>query len=46
MALGIVTERDIVGAGVGQSCGCEPLKVINTEITVFSVTPCSSADTA
>ena len=24
MALGIVTEqRDIVGAGVGQSCGCE-----------------------
>ena len=23
MALGIVTERDIVGAGVSQSCGCE-----------------------
>ena len=47
MALGILTEqRDIVGAVVGQSCGCEPLKVINTEITVFSVTPCSAANTA
>jgi len=23
MALAILTERDFVGAGVGQSCGCE-----------------------
>jgi len=36
MALAILTEqRDFVGAGV------KLLKVIRTEITVFSVTPCS-----
>ena len=29
-----------------KAVGVKPLKVINTEITVFSVTPCSSADTA
>jgi len=23
MALAVLTERDFVGAGVGQSCGCE-----------------------
>jgi len=23
MALAILTERDFVGAGVGQGCGCE-----------------------
>jgi hypothetical protein len=35
MALAILTERDFVGAGVGQSCGCETVQVISTEITVF-----------
>jgi len=26
VALAILTERDFVGAGVGQSCGCETAK--------------------
>jgi hypothetical protein len=26
MALAILTERDFVSAGVGQSCGCETAK--------------------
>jgi hypothetical protein len=38
MALAILMERDFVVVGV------KLLKVISTEITVFSVTPCSSAD--
>jgi hypothetical protein len=33
-ALVILTERDIVGAGVGQSCRCETAQVI-IEMTVF-----------
>ena len=47
MALAILTEqRDFVGAGVVKAVGVKLLKVISTEITVFSATPCSSADTA
>ena len=43
MALAILTEqRDFVGAGVGQSCRCETAQGDQS----FSVTPCSSADTA
>ena len=42
MALAILTERDFVGAGDGQSCGCETAQGDQ----FFSVTPCSSADTA
>jgi hypothetical protein len=38
VALAILRERDFVGAGVRQSCGCETAQ--------GSVTPCSSADTA
>jgi len=36
MALAVLTEeRDFVGAGVGQSCGCGTAQVSCTEITVF-----------
>jgi len=28
MALAILTERDFVGAGVGQSCGCETAECV------------------
>jgi hypothetical protein len=36
MALAILMEQcDFVGAAVGQSCGCETVQVISTEITVF-----------
>jgi hypothetical protein len=36
MALAILTEqRDYVGAGVSQICGCETVQVIGTEITVL-----------
>jgi hypothetical protein len=35
MTLAILTERDFVGAGIGQSCRCETAQVISTEITVF-----------
>jgi hypothetical protein len=35
MALAILTERDFVGAGIGQSCRCEIAQVISIETTVF-----------
>jgi len=41
MVLAILTERDFVGAGVGQICGCETAQGNQS----FSVTPCSYADT-
>ena len=43
IALAILTEQhDFVGAGVGQTCGCKSAHGDQP----FSVTPCSSADTA
>jgi hypothetical protein len=35
VALEIMMQRDFVGAGVGQSCGCETAQGDSTEITVF-----------
>jgi hypothetical protein len=35
MALAILTERDFVGAGIGQSCRCETAQLISIGITVF-----------
>jgi hypothetical protein len=39
---GLTEQRDFVGEGVGQSHGCETAQSDQS----FSVTPCSSADTA
>jgi hypothetical protein len=47
MALEILTEqRDFIGEGAGQSCGRGTAQGDSTEISVFSVTLCNSADTA
>jgi len=47
MALAILADqRDFVGAGVGQICGCETVGDQQSDYGLFCVTPCSSADTA
>ena len=48
MALAILTEqREFVGAGIDQSCGCETAEDDTVlRLRSFSVTPCSLADVA
>jgi hypothetical protein len=47
MALGVLMERDFIGASVAQSCGCETAeRDPSPRLRSFSVTPCSLADTA
>ena len=46
MMLAILTERDFVGGGGGESLGCETAQGDALRLRSFSVTPCRLANTA